>query len=299
MVVVWGREGIGKTALAVKLAQQIQQQFDCVIWRSLRYSPPLQDLLANLIETLSQQQQINLPKTVNGRISTLIEYLRSHRCLLVLDDWETINGSDNLVGNYLQGYEQYEELLKRLIEASHQSCLLLITRTEPREITITKSNTLPIRSLNLRDLDSESAKKIFKDKGFSGSEHGLEDLIKFYGGNPLILQMVATTIKDELKISVAEFLETCTLIYSDIRNIFNRQFKGLSDLEKKLLYRLAIKKQPMTITELRIILPSGLTDALRSLLQRCLIENDQTLFTLQPTVMRYVLEIFPPDIGDS
>jgi hypothetical protein len=36
LVVLLGMGGIGKTALSVKLAQQIQHQFDYLIWRSLR-----------------------------------------------------------------------------------------------------------------------------------------------------------------------------------------------------------------------------------------------------------------------
>ena len=45
--------GIGKTALAVKIAQQLQEQFEYVIWRSLRNAPPLETLLGELIPFLS------------------------------------------------------------------------------------------------------------------------------------------------------------------------------------------------------------------------------------------------------
>jgi MinD superfamily P-loop ATPase len=49
--------GIGKTALSVKLAQQIQQQFEYVIWRSLRNAPPVTDLLAELLRFLCQKKK--------------------------------------------------------------------------------------------------------------------------------------------------------------------------------------------------------------------------------------------------
>jgi hypothetical protein len=38
-----------KTALSVKLAQEIQGDFEYVIWRSLRESPPIEKILADLI----------------------------------------------------------------------------------------------------------------------------------------------------------------------------------------------------------------------------------------------------------
>ena len=56
LVAILGMGKIGKTALAVKLVQQIHFDFDVVIWRSLRSAPPLEELLADLIQTLSGSQ---------------------------------------------------------------------------------------------------------------------------------------------------------------------------------------------------------------------------------------------------
>ncbi|HEY9638295.1 MAG TPA: hypothetical protein V6D14_33205 [Coleofasciculaceae cyanobacterium] len=42
LVVLLAQGGIGKTALSVKLAQEIQGDFEYVIWRSLRESPPIE-----------------------------------------------------------------------------------------------------------------------------------------------------------------------------------------------------------------------------------------------------------------
>jgi len=54
LVTILGMGGIGKTALAIKLAQQVQGEFDYLIWRSLRHAPPLQDLMALLKEGMNQ-----------------------------------------------------------------------------------------------------------------------------------------------------------------------------------------------------------------------------------------------------
>jgi predicted ATPase len=53
-IAILGMGGIGKTALAVKFAQQVQHQFDYLIWRSLRNAPPIEDVLAELIQFLSK-----------------------------------------------------------------------------------------------------------------------------------------------------------------------------------------------------------------------------------------------------
>ncbi|MEG4281701.1 hypothetical protein QUB68_01120 [Microcoleus sp. A006_D1] len=49
LTAISGLSGIGKTALSLHLIPQIQHHFDCVIWRSLRHSPPLETILKNLL----------------------------------------------------------------------------------------------------------------------------------------------------------------------------------------------------------------------------------------------------------
>jgi DNA-binding CsgD family transcriptional regulator len=77
-----GKGGIGKTDLSLKLARGIQDEFDYVIWRRLLNAPPLIEILADLIQFLSNQNEINLPDSVDARISQLLHYLKTHRCLL-------------------------------------------------------------------------------------------------------------------------------------------------------------------------------------------------------------------------
>ncbi|HEY9603320.1 MAG TPA: ATP-binding protein, partial [Allocoleopsis sp.] len=75
LVTLLGMGGMGKTYLSVKLAQQIQDNFEFVIWRSLLPALPLKDFLAELIAFLSNGQDTNLPESIHGRISQLIRSL--------------------------------------------------------------------------------------------------------------------------------------------------------------------------------------------------------------------------------
>ncbi len=54
---------------------------------------------------------------------------------------------------------------------------------------------LAAQTLILRDLDQESAKRILRDKGLT-DEQSWQQLIEKYGGNPLILELVANGVKD-------------------------------------------------------------------------------------------------------
>jgi hypothetical protein len=60
-----GRGGIGKTDLSLKLARGIQDKFEYVIWRSLLNAPKATDILRDLIQFLSNQQDVSRSHTVD------------------------------------------------------------------------------------------------------------------------------------------------------------------------------------------------------------------------------------------
>ncbi len=295
LVALLGMGGIGKTALAVKLAKQIQDKFEYVIWRSLQDAPPVEAMLANLIQFLSNEQETEttLPQNVSGRVWRLIDYLRSKRCLLILDNAESILCSGSRAGNYREGYEGYGELLRRVGETTHQSCLMLTSREKPKDLAALEGEALPVRSLQLSGLKEEEGQKIFKIKGLSGSDDELRALVERYAGNALALKIVATTILDVFNGNVAEFLNQSTVVFGDIRELLDQQFERLSDLEKEIMYWLAINREPVSLSELRSdivspVPPQKLLEALESLGRRSLIEKSAALFSLQPVVMEYV-----------
>ncbi len=125
LVAILGTVGIGKTSVAVKLAHQVQDYFNYVIWKNLADGPSIEELLAQLIDFISdrQEQEANLPPSFEVRISRLLHYLRQHRCLIVLDGVEGISRSNALAGKYRQGYENYREMFRRLSSTSHQSTI--------------------------------------------------------------------------------------------------------------------------------------------------------------------------------
>jgi WD40 repeat protein len=308
LIALVGMGGIGKTALSVKVAEQIQDRFEFVIWRSLRNAPPLQEILAHWIECLSDGET-DLSEQRNQRISQLIDYLRSSRCLLILDNVESILDSGAHVGRYRDGYEEYGELLRRIGEASHQSCLILTTREKPKEIACLEGGNLPVRSLPLMGLNVVEGQEIFRSQNhFYGSDSDWKNLIQRYIGNPLALRIVATTIQELFNNSISEFLEQGATVFGDIRDLLDQHFHRLSPLEIQIMYWLALNREPIYLTELRedIVVPCSqakLLEALESLLRRSLIEKatpaflekNKLLFTLQPVVMEYLTEKFIED----
>ncbi|MCI0527794.1 MAG: NB-ARC domain-containing protein, partial [Nitrospira sp.] len=307
LVALLGMGGIGKTALAVKLAEQIKDHFNYVIWRSLRNAPPIEDILGQCIRFLSNQQRTNLPEEVNSQISLLMEYLRKHRCLLVLDNVEAILQGGDQAGHYRDGSEGYGRLIQRIGKTSHQSCLVLTSREKPKEIDRLEDRASLVRSLRLVGLEQKEGQKILKDKALFGVKEAQDQLIHYYGGNPLALKLVSATIQELFGGDIAEFLNQETSIFGDIRDLLDQQFNRLSDLEKEIMYWLAVEREAVLLEGLgeSMVFPvpkSDLLEAFESLRRRFMIEKEvetkQTsslhiaplLFTLQPVVMEYMTD---------
>ncbi|GET37878.1 NB-ARC domain-containing protein [Microseira wollei] len=309
LVALLGLRGMGKTALCVKLVKQVSNDFDRVIWRSLRYAPPLDDLLANLIPLLSHPQKPNLPTETNQKISLLIECFRQHRCLIVLDCADAILQTEELAGRYQKGYEKYGELFRRVGEERHQSCLLITSIENFPEIAALEEKTSPVRTFTLTNLNlSESEiRDFFNKKGLFEDENRWSELIGIYRGNPLALKMAVSMIKDLFGGRVSTFLDQKTFVVGDISSLVKQQFERLSKLEEKIVNVLAKEEEPISFVKLRQKLSSSdrkppelseLMAAMQSLTRRSLLETKDTntkevLFTLQSLVKEYARTQLP------
>ncbi|MBD1916469.1 MULTISPECIES: NB-ARC domain-containing protein [Cyanophyceae] len=295
-----GLGGIGKSTIAVKAALQMRSEFEIVVWRSLANAPSFDGLLTSLLKFLMPIQGDDpiIPATLDEKLVLLMQYLRSQRCLLILDNAETILHSEQ-VGQWQSGYEAYGQFLRTLGETPHQSCCLLTSREKPREIALLEGEQSVVRSLSLSGLTSDDGRAIFQQKGaFTGSQAEWQTLVNHYGGNPLALKLVASATQDLFDGSVAEvltYLEQGVFVFEDIRDLLARQFNRLSIEEQKILYWFAIHREPVAIAEIRenvIGVASGQTvpQQVNSLLRRSLLEKTDGLFFLQPVVMEYVTE---------
>ncbi len=294
LVTILAMGGVGKTALAVKLAQEVSGEFDHIIWRSLREAPTVEKIIADVVQFLSQQQEIDLPESLGEKITRLIHYLHNSRCLLILDNGESILESAFSTGCYRQGYEGYGELFRKVGESQHQSCLLLTSREQFQEVRPLAGESLPVRVLNLEGL--ESATEILTARGISGSPEDIKDLVKHYHGNPLALQIVPATIKKLFNGNIRAFLNSGTTVFDDIDDLLTQQFQRLTQPEQSLMYWLAIHRQPVLESDLiRDVLglsPKQVREALNFLSRRCLIQSTHEGVTLQNVVMEYVSQVF-------
>lgn len=302
LITLVGMGGIGKTALSVKLGEQVQDEFEVLVWRSLRNAPPVEELLRDVIGILSDQQVGEMPASLDAQISCLVDSLREARCLVILDNAESLLSGEQRTGQFRPGYEGYGQLFRSIGETRHQSCLVLTSREKFKSLSTKEGPDLPMRSLRLAGLPQSAGQAVLEEKGFVAvSAEASQALVAHYGGNPLALKIVATTIQELFGGDAALFLQQGTVIFGDIADLLEQQFSRLSALEKQVMYWLAIQREWMTLAELQgdlgnAIAPRSLLEALESLQFRSLVEKRLSgehrplSFTQQPVVMEYVTE---------
>ncbi len=294
MVAVLGMGGVGKTAVAAKVAMQMKESFEYIFWRSLQNAPPLELFLKQSISFVSEQHHLDLPGEIDDQISLLIQYLRDHHCLLILDNFESVLQSGQRAGSFREGYAAYGRLLQRAGEVQHQSCLLLTSREKPKEVALLEGKSSPVRCLPLSGLRPEAGQYMLQDKSLVGSDEHWLALVERYSGNPLALKVVSQSISEVFEGNIASFLQQEAIAFGDINDVLDQQFQRLSALEQELLYWLAIEREPASLDALRenLVYPvsrGAQLEALDSLRRRSLIETrGLTEFTLQPVIMEYV-----------
>jgi hypothetical protein len=260
-----------------------------VIWRSLRNAPPLATLLAELVPFLSHQQdtQNTLPR--------LIHHLQNQRCLVILDNLETLLQEGSCAGQFRDGYADYGELLRLIAGSNHQSCVILTSREKPAEVAADEGDNLPVRVLALGG-SAEATQALLQAKGVTGTVPQQQLLGDRYGNSPLAIKIVATSIRDLFDGDIGQFLQEETFVFNGVRRLLDRQFDRLSALETSIMFWLAINREWTTVGELhQDIVPTvskgKLLESLESLSWRSLIERKSGQYTQQPVVMEYLTEI--------
>ncbi|MEP0885603.1 NB-ARC domain-containing protein [Trichocoleus sp. ST-U3] len=286
-IAILGLGGMGKTTLSVKLAQQVQPKFDYVIWRSLQQAPPLELILREILPILGGTEVVT-----DCSINTLMRQLRSKRCLLVLDNIESILQDGNRSGQYQQGLEAYRQLFDRICDEPHQSCLIITGREKPGGFALREGKNLPVRSLYLQGLSGKDGQQILSAKGLEATDSQSQILVNYFGGNPLAIKIAATTIQTLFGGSIQAFLAQGRTVFSDLWDLLDCQFERLSPLQQQIMYWLAINREGVTAAKLQDeLLPKvpwrEFLEALESLQMRSLIFDSKVLTLEDSLTLRY------------
>ena len=289
LITLFGTFRIGKTWLAVKLAQKIRDQYACLIWRSLDLnSPPLmQDLLKDLIQVISGDRDTRTD------LNCLIDYLWNKHCLIILDGFESVLQSGVHDGSYRSGYEDYREFLEKVGRAAHQSCVILTSREHLQDIESMEYQIPKVFSLRISGFGESTIQRILAPKGLYGSDGDWRSLSSRYEGNPTVLTAVAMGYLKLFNGNINTFLQQHNLgIPHVIRYLFHQQFQRLSQLEQEIIQFLANHHEPPLFDDLVSAFRGNTLETIReasiSLMRRDMIHNRDGRYVVRRLIATYI-----------
>lgn len=294
LIVVAGMGGIGKTSLVARLTADFAEDFDYVFWRSLYNAQPPSDVLAECLDHISAGQLTALRGDIDECLDLLRTRLRQRRCLIVLDNFESVLRPGGY-GGYLSGYEGYAELLAVAAEPSHDGKLVLTTREQPRPARKPLSSTAT-RVLHLAGLDDAAGEQLLAASGVARRNDDLTDLIRHFAGNPLTLKLVSDTIVRLYEGVATKFLQEDVISFGDVHRLLANQFTRLPPAEQTIMYWLAVRREPATLDDLHeMIVPSATKGELLTLVEglarrSMIVTAGAGRFTSQPVILEYAAQ---------
>ena len=307
LAAVLGMGGIGKTALASRLAQDAVPSFQRVYWRSLRDALPAREWLAGAIGFLSGHH-LAPPSSESARVTMLLQLLRDQASLLVLDNFETVLQPGQQEAFYRDGFAGYGVLLRAIGETRHQSCLVLTSREAPPELAELAGGGA--RRFQLGGLGVAEGQVLLTDKQLSGTDEEWAKLIGHFGGNGLALKVVGESIRQVFDGDIGAFLDQTgsSAMLGGMRRLLSEQIERSSALEQRLLRVLAVEREPVSLAELIAdmgprVREAAVLGAVEALRRRSLVERPatrgRTAFTLQSVVLEYVTDRLVEEVGDE
>ncbi|MEM7132443.1 MAG: BTAD domain-containing putative transcriptional regulator [Chloroflexota bacterium] len=306
LVAILGMGGAGKSTLTAHVVTQVACHFEFVLWYSLSNAPSLDRIVERWLRILSHQQLAHLPDPLSERLYLLVDYLDQHRCMLILDNMESILNADDHAGHALKGYEGFIQCLQLLCSNSHQSCLVLTSRERPHGLSRLQRMKKDVKILHLSGLDEEAAQAILATHGLQASASDTANLNALYSGNPLALHIAADTIMGFHDGNVGVFLNSGLALFDGIRVILEQQFSRLTEVERDVLIWLSIHRETTSFHVLNKNLdgksrPNTIQEALLTLQRRSLLIKRDSIpdpgssvvksgFMVQNVVMEYVTE---------
>lgn len=258
LVSIGGIGGIGKTALALRFAKQVHETFDVVIWRSLYNAPSLSVLLSDLIQSISPGADACASDSAKRLTAKLLQCFQQFRCLIVLDEFESLFAAETYASTYQTGLEDYGYFLSAIAQSSHCSCLLVASREKPKEVALFEHKLTPVRSLQLKGLTLQDGAAFFhaQEHPIIQTQHW-ETVVEHYGGHPHALRIITASWCESLGMNVETLIEQLVRLQfplQDLNSLLEKQFERLSLSEQRILYLLGLHSQLLSLRDIAPLL---------------------------------------------
>ena len=202
---ITGAGGYGKSMLLAKVCREIEvtsssgfsgQSFEQIVWTTFTESYRFEGWGAWLLVQLLGEIPIGM--TRSELIPALAKVLAQRRCLLVLDNAETLLTES---GDWIEA--EYGQFWLAVMGATSQSLLILTSQEQPN---------LPPNLLNcsrwkrLGGLDEAAGVALLRAWEVSGSDANLRKFVVLCDGHPLLMDVVVGNLKADFELACIDDL---------------------------------------------------------------------------------------------
>jgi predicted ATPase/DNA-binding XRE family transcriptional regulator/Tfp pilus assembly protein PilF len=302
LVTLTGSGGVGKTRFAIKIAEQLLENYPDGVWLIELASLNDSSLLPQIAATLfGLRTQVGFSHT-----DLLINFLRAKSSLLIWDNCEHLLDPS-----------------ARLVEILLKNCphlKILVTSREPLEITgealyrlpSLRLPDLPYRMDSLRDVESvelfeERAQLIQFDFSLTAENaSSVVQICRHLGGIPLAIELAAAKVgvlsPEQIATQLGESLSVLTggsrialPRHQTLRASMNWSWSLLTDVEQRLMRQLAVFAGGWTLEAAGSICDGDVLDLIHSLVAKSLIVINQRMennirYSFHETIRQYAGE---------
>jgi predicted ATPase/DNA-binding SARP family transcriptional activator len=303
LLTLMGPGGIGKTRLALAVAQQVATHFVEGVWFIA-----LSDVhsAAALLTAIATALNFTFREGSEPR-EQLLDYMRTRECLLVLDNFEQLvpTGGAELVGALLSETTATKLLVtsRRQLGLRQERLFDLGGLSYPPP-GIEAQSVLPTTTPGPYDavtLFERLARHRYRHFSLAGNETAVIDICRLVAGTPLAIELAAAAVPAfscaDIATAIHENLDILEVPYPDVqerqrsvRAAFNHSWSLLNQEERKLLARLSVFQGKFTATAAQQI--SGATAAqLAELCGRSLLrQTNDAYYQVHELLRQYAAE---------
>ncbi len=243
---------MGKSFLAYLIVQQQIElkNFDLVIYFAIegqreQLTLTAHDLAKDILDNCFSGYDPH-----KNLIEELVRCFKTHRCLLVIDNFDVVFSVQNQQLLTFGEDNSYKQLIERLTFKPHQSHTVIVSRVFPqltiRELSAVHSiELIPLEGMGFKDVES-----FLNSQGIDNiTEDNVEELTEYMGGMPAEIATAISDMKEYHANKLKEFLASKS-ISKNVKAGIEKIFGDLLSAEEELLDRMISYGRPVSYPEL-------------------------------------------------